>query len=120
MAATLAQAPPVTEAEVISRAEAALAAVRSDDFPTPSTGASLITYYADWLEARVDLLEGRRHPATEFPELARWWPNDALAQAVEKVTQDIGADTGALTEVVRRFCGDEVAALVSGEGGEQA
>ena len=38
--------------------------------------------------------------------------------SVEKVTQDIGAGTGALAEVVRKFCGDEVAALVSGTEGE--
>ena len=111
----------VTEEEaVITRAQAALAAVRSDTFPWPSTGSSMIRHYAEWLaddlEARDDLLAGRRHPVSEFPELARWWPDDALGQAVAKVTQDIGAGTGALAEVVRKFCGDEVAALVSSEG----
>lgn len=103
----------VTEEAVIASAKAALAAVRSDTFPVPSTGASLIKHYEDWLaddlEARDDLLAGRRHPASEFPELARWWPHDALGQAVAKVTEDIGAGTGALAEVVRRFCGDETA-----------
>ena len=113
MTAPAVQAPPVTETATVDRAKAVLAAIRSDTFPVPSTGASLISHYEDWLaddlEARDDLLAGRRHPASEFPELARWWPHDALGQAVEKVTQDIEAGTGALAEVVRRFCGDQVA-----------
>ena len=114
------------ENAVIASAKAALAAVRSDAFPVPSAGASLIKHYEDWLaddlEARDDLLAGRRHPASEFPELARWWPNDALGQAVDRVTQDIEAGTGALAEVVRRFCGDQVADSVlaaAAEAGQQ-
>ena len=91
---TLARA---AEEAVIASAKAVLAAVRSDTFPVPTTGASLIKHYEDWLaddlEARDDLLAGRRHPASEFPELARWWPHDALGQAVAKVTEDIAADT---------------------------
>ena len=114
LAETVTRTP--AEAEVIARAEAALAAVDSGTFPWPSEGGRWITDYAQWLaddlEAREDLLAGRIHPASEFPELARWWPDDALGQAVEKIVQDIAAGTEALVERVRRYCGDEGAEFV--------
>lgn len=109
-------APPRTEAEAVGRGKAALAAVRSDAFPWPSADATTVSGYADWLrddlETLDDLLTGRRHPATEFPELAAGWPDDALGQAVERVVQDIEAGTGALIERVRRYCGDQGAEFV--------
>lgn len=101
------------ETATVDRAKAVLAAVRSDSFPWPGEGRALISGYAEYLrddlEARDDLLSGRRHPASEFPGLASGWPHDALGQAVDRVTQDIGEGTGALAEVIRQFFGDATA-----------
>ena len=118
------QAPPVAETATVDRAKAVLAAVGSDAFPWPAEGRTLISGYADWLrddlEARDDLLAGRRHPASEFPKLALGWPDDALGQAVDRVTQDIGEGTGALAEVIRQFCGDATADSVLAAAAEAA
>ena len=76
--------------------------------------------YCAWLsealETRDGLLDGTRHPALEFPELARSRPEDAgdaLEQALEKAAEDIEANITDLVLVVREQCGQEAADFVA-------
>ena len=91
------------EPDAIARARWALALVRSDVFGWPSDRWSrrqisdCADLLKDDLETYEGLLDGRIHPAIEFPELEHGWSGDALEQAIEKVTRDIMAGVSALT-----------------------
>lgn len=90
------------EPEAITRARCALALVSSDVFGWPSDRWSrrqisdCAELLKDDLETYEGLLDGRIHPAIEFPELEQRWPGDALEQAIAKVTRDIVAGASAL------------------------
>ena len=80
------------EAEAIARANAALSWIRADGFPWPVNGSEIKTYAAglrDSLDDYADLTAGRTHPATLFFDLAPGHPDDAMAQALDRVTEDI-------------------------------
>ena len=82
------------EAEAIARANAALARVRADTFPWAFARSGEIKAHADELREALgdyaDLTTGSTHPATLFFDLAAGHPDDAMAQALDKVTEDIG------------------------------
>jgi hypothetical protein len=96
-------APDRREPDAIARARCALALVRSDVFGWPSDRWSRrqISDCADLLKDDLEtyeaLLDGRIHPAVEFPELEQGWSGDVLEQAIEKVTRDIVAGASVLT-----------------------
>src|SRR5579863_964216 len=95
-------APDHREPEAIARARGALAVVCSDAFGWPSDPRSCrrIGDCAEWLKDDLDtyegLLDGRIHPAIEFPELDQICSSGALEEAIEKVIQDIVAGASAL------------------------
>ena len=81
------------EAEAIARANAALSHIRADSFPWEAARSGEIKACADSLRESLDdygyLAAGDIHPASLFFDLAGGHPDDALAQALDKVTQDI-------------------------------
>jgi hypothetical protein len=87
------------EAEAIARANAALSWIRADTFPWPAQGSEEIRLHADGLRGALDdyadLTASRTHPATLFPDLSDE-RDDAMAVALDRVTEDIRAWTGAL------------------------
>jgi hypothetical protein len=103
---------------IISQAQGILSRV-DDSFPWPGDdGGSVATArYAleEALDAHGRLRTRELHPASEFPDLED--ETGALEIALEKVTEDISDWAGALVTVVREYCGDEVAAYVSGVQG---
>jgi len=112
------------EAEVITRAREILARTDDDpEFPWTSSEHARKTIrmcaegIREWLEVHEDLLAEppRNHPVSEFPDLGAGWPDDALATALERVTEDIRVWTGALVLAVRDHAGQERAAFLGGE-----
>jgi hypothetical protein len=87
------------EAEAIARANAALSWIRADTFPWPPQGGDDIRLHADGLRGALDdyadLTASRTHPATLFPDLSDQ-RDDAMAIALDRVTQDIRDWTGVL------------------------
>ena len=80
------------EAEAIARGNATLSWVGSDDFPWPGFGDGEIKRHRDGLQDclgdHAGLMRKDIHPADLFPDLGRGQDN-ALEQALERVTQDI-------------------------------
>ena len=98
MSATIALT--ATEAGVIARANAALAWIRADGFPWPVNTSEIKTYAAglrDSLDDYAALTTDRTHPATLFLDLDRH-QDDAMAQALDRVTEDIRKWTQALVD----------------------
>jgi len=111
------------EAEVIARAREILARADADpEFPWAGSehARAAIRMCAEGiredLDIHGDLLSAppRLHPVSEFPDLGRDWPDDALATALERVTEDIGLWTGALVLAVRDYAGEMYASRLSG------
>jgi hypothetical protein len=90
------------EAEAIARANAALSWIRADTFPWPAQGGEEIRLHADGLRGALDdyadLTASRIHPVTLFPDLDGG-RDDAMGIALDRVTQDIRAWTGALADL---------------------
>ena len=105
-----------SEALVIARASAALTATDQWLAANQDREARLVRSYMEWLrealEAYEGLADGSLHPASEYPELARWWPDDAQGQALGMAAANIADDTGALVLTVREQCGDGTAESV--------
>jgi hypothetical protein len=98
------------EVEVIAEAERLLAEADSRLFVT---GGALVLRFADWLrddlETYADLEVGHVHPASVFPELADWPPDDALGRALERTSEDIAADTCVLARAIAEAHGCQAA-----------
>ena len=115
------------ETEVISRARDILARTDADpEFPWVPDEACRTSIRAcaegirESLEVHEDIRSGRLHPVSEFPDLGAGHPDDALATALERVTEDVGLWSGALVVAVREYAGDEMARRLGGEEGSRS
>ena len=91
------------EVEAIARANAALMWIRADGFPWPVNSSEIKTYAAglrDSLDDYAALAADRTHPASVFPDLDRH-QDDAMAQALGRVTEDIRKWTRALVDLAQ-------------------
>jgi hypothetical protein len=111
-------AGPEVAGLIISQARGILSRV-DDSFPWPEDdrGSVATARYAleEVLDVHGRLRTRELHPVSEFPDLED--DTEALEIALWKVTEDICDWAGELVTVVREYCGDEVAAYVSGVAG---
>ena len=111
--------PTDAEAVFIICAKAQLARVHADTFPWPrETGKrTSILMASDGLRDSLDEFKGLRqgtlHPESVFFDLAPGHPDGALAEAMERVTEDIRDWTAALASLA-----DEATVLAN--GGQQS
>ena len=104
---------------LLARAEALLDSAEAGTFGEDPHGygrKALVMACQGLEEARDyhrDLREGTAHPAEWFADLADH-RDDALAVALERVTQDITAWAGAVVLVLAEHCAPEVAETVRG------
>lgn len=107
-------APTLTETEVIAEGRAVLARLAADDFAWPSDGRECASIrdikdgLADAIETYEEILGDRRHPVSEFPELAR--DGEAYDTALRKVADDVRSWTGVAAEVLPSLAETEEAA----------
>jgi hypothetical protein len=93
------------------------------DFRKPGYGRTAISQATHGLRESLEVYDAIQHgqiaPTAEFQDLEAGHPDDVLAQALERVAEDVRLWAGALVLVVAEQCGDESAAYVRGsEGGE--
>ena len=103
------------ETALMDRAIAQLLRVLADAFPWPADSGGIKVCLAGLHESLADfngLRDRTVHPATLFFDLAAGHPDGALAEAMERVAQDIADWTGALNSLAGEA---EAAAFVSGE-----
>jgi hypothetical protein len=112
--------PTSAEDTILAAAFTALSRVKADTFPWPprrngiclsddlkGTIAGLTASIADFTALRT----GRTHPATLFFDLAAGHPDGALAEAMERLAQDIADWTSALDSLA-----DEAEAIARAQG----
>ena len=114
------------ETGIIRHARDVLARLDDDGFPFPwlaqrSANIQICkTWLLESLEDHAGVSAVRIHPESLFPDLGRHQDN-AVEIALERLTEDIAVNDGALTLAIREACGAEAAAYVNcGEEGAWA
>jgi hypothetical protein len=108
-----------TGAETVKAARGILDRAREDSDRWPEAGRGEIAETAWWLADSLRAWENLTHGRI-LPGTGRKPGAGPLREALDKAAALVRSNSGELVRVIGKHCGDEAAAKVRGEGGEQS